>query len=127
MKKSDITEICVLSIIFKHPKTGFYLSAVGYDSRQTFKDSIRDLESRNIEIIFKCCESKSDLFELGLTLHEGFVGTDLNLKIEVARINKKLAKSSEKNALSSRTMPIPKIICYAIDQVYPSPSVASAP
>lgn len=87
MNNSFNAEICVLSLIFKHPKTGLFVSVVECGSRQIFENSIKALEFKKVEIVFKHCESESELFEQGLTLNEGFTGTEFILGINAARLN----------------------------------------
>ncbi|EKE25037.1 MAG: hypothetical protein ACD_5C00317G0005 [uncultured bacterium] len=98
MNKSSKRELCLLSIIFKHPKTGLYMSVVECGTRNCFENSIKALEAKKIEIIFKHCESESELFELGLSLHEAFTGADFLLSVSAAKINTELTKKTSTKA-----------------------------
>lgn len=127
MKNSNTQEICVLSIIFKHPKTGEYASVVECGNRQIFENSIKALESKKVEVIFKHCESESELFSQGLTLHEGFTGADFILRINTARINEEasrdVAKAKDKDHVASRVVSMPKKMSYQVRKKYP-PAIA---
>lgn len=112
MNKSNKREICVLSIIFKHPKKGVYVSVVECGTRNCFENSIKALEAKKIEIVFKHCESESELLELGLSLHEAFTGADFLLAVSAAKMNSEIAKASNKKT-TARMATVPKKRSYS--------------
>lgn len=112
MSKSNAREVCILSIIFKNPKTGLYESVVECGSRNCFENSIKALEAKKVEIIFKHCESESELFELGLSLHAAFISADFLTAVSAAKINKELKEANDRRK-TQNIIALPRKISYS--------------
>lgn len=107
MEQSNTKEICILTIILKHPRSGHYVSVVECGSRISFENSIKALKAKKIEIIFKHCESESELLELGITLREGFKSAEILISLMTARANEKLTRPA-KELTYSKAIVIPE-------------------
>lgn len=113
MDKPTAREICILIIIYKHPKTGQYMPVVECGSRNCFENSIKALEARNIEIVFKFCESESALFEEGITLYQGFTSAEFLVGVCATRMNTKSSTSTEKKSVPANVVEIQRKISYS--------------